>query len=284
MSTERRPATQQSTTTLDPRFSSPPPCPPEQSATSLLDEQIEKIFANLEVNKYLAKCSRTIISEPESERLQFLNQEITNLREQLDTVEDWNLDECTPLKYQIILYEEERNRMAREAHARALKDLRAREMRSDRSELIREDLAWSELSISALREQLKKASPEERSSILDQLNTYADHVRTLLAQSVRVTTDPSVEWMAEPELEFPSAGSVSPGDSEPPNRLTEEERIDARSHVTARQPREPWGTRAPKKASRRQKTHGASKRTAGDRPIDAVLKLASLLSSLATSR
>lgn len=283
MSTEPSPAQDQRTTKLDPHASSALPRLPERSATSLIDEQVEEMFANLEVNEYLAKCSRTIINESECERLQFLNQEIADLREQLDTAEDWDLHERTSLKYRIILHEEERNRMAKEAHTRALKDLRAREMRADRFDLIHEDIAWSEESISCLREKLKRASPEERTAILGQIKTYTDHIRKLLAQSARVATDPSVDWMAEPEPDLSSGPTVPQEQYESPDRQLEQPPSDATSRAAVRRPRDFQRPRTGRKAGRPRKARGARKCAAGTRPIELALKLASLLSSLATS-
>ncbi len=257
---------------------------PERSATSLIDEQIDQIFANAEVSEYLAKCSRTILGNADGQRVQFLNQEITDLRAQLDIAEDWDAYERTSLKYHIILYEEERDRMAREAHTRALRDLRAREMRADRFDLIHEDIAWSEESISCLREKLKKAAPEERSAIFAQIKTYTDHVRKLLAQSARVATDPSVEWMAEPELDLSSEATATQELFEPPHRPAERVHFETAPRAAVRHPGGSKRARTRRKPGRRRRTHCGCKGAARARSVNLVLELMSLLGSLATSK
>jgi hypothetical protein len=67
----------------------------------------------------------------EDERLQSLNNEIQSLREELDELEaledanaDWHLYERARLRYDIILFEDERSKLVSDHHFRAIRLLR----------------------------------------------------------------------------------------------------------------------------------------------------------------
>lgn len=254
---------------------------PEKSETSLLDDQIEEMIKTREINEYLAKCSRVILSDSESDRLQYLNQEIADLREELNVIEDWDAYAQVTLKYHIILYEEERNRVAQEAHRRALKDLLAREMRGDSLNLIYEELSWDHGQIEYLRKELKTATVEERPLLVSQLNRYSAHARNLLHQSARVVTDTAVSWMAEPHLASEPEERVDDSELHARSRSDHEESVREEPIQRDTNQSKPQRRRSRKCEGKKRAPHRVRNGRNSNRPAALTLKILTLFAALA---
>jgi hypothetical protein len=157
--------------------------------------------------------SRSSTAPPESdalrdaaeERLEFLNQEIVDLREQLDAIEDWDLYESVPLKHQIILYEYERNQLVGDHNRRVRGRLDETARRARRVDAVRDEIDWCENKIALLREEIRQSSNADAPELRKLLKGYEDYWHQLMRESGRLPDDCPAGCTA-PDPSEPSIG------------------------------------------------------------------------------
>jgi hypothetical protein len=157
------------------------------------------------------------------ERLEFLNQEIVDLREQLAAVEDWDLYENMPLKHQIILYEYERRELVGDHNRRVRGRLDEAARRARRLDAVRDEIDWCENKIGLLREELRQSSNADAPELRKLLKGYEDYWDQLMRESGRLpraraagctSTEPSEPASGPQTVEFVRDQHI-PGDDIP---------------------------------------------------------------------
>lgn len=125
------------------------------------------------------------VADAGEERLRFLNQEIANLRDALDGLDDWDLYESAPLKYQIMAYEDERARMARDCDQRRHREERAKDESRRRVDVLRDEIDWVERKMAELRMDMRGASRRDRREVRKLSHCYEQYWRQLMTDSGR---------------------------------------------------------------------------------------------------
>jgi chromosome segregation ATPase len=142
-----------------------------------------------------ADLTGSTISDEENERVQDLNQRIIDLREQLDFVEDWDLYESIPLKYNIMLCEDERRRIAADFQRKTERKIReaAEEARDaqrtayrTKVDPIRDEIDWVCAKLGELVATARAARPQDRREIESLIRSYRKYLQELMARSGRV--------------------------------------------------------------------------------------------------
>jgi len=186
-----------------------------------------------------------VLRDRTEERLQLLNQEIVDLREQLAAVEDWDLYESAPLKHQIILYEDERNQLVGDHNRRVRRKLDETARRTRQVDAVRDEIDWCENKIGQLREDLRQSSNADSSELRKLLKGYEDYWDQLMRESGRLPSDcPTPSTVADPSGragrpqtdEFVGDQHV-PGDDNPMHRTGSRRavaRSQARTHIRPR--------------------------------------------------
>ncbi len=140
-----------------------------------------------------------VLRDRTEERLQFLNQEIVDLREQLAAVEDWDLYESAPLKHQIVLYEDERSRLVGDHNRRVRREMDETARRARRVDAVRGEVGWCEDKIGQLREELQQSLNDDSSELRKLLKGCEDCWDQLMRERCRLPRDcPTARSAADP--------------------------------------------------------------------------------------
>jgi len=211
------------------------------------------------------------LDDDKQERLQFLNQEIANLRGELDALEDWDYYESAPLKYQILVYVDERSKMAGDFQRKTERTIRdaaeeawkvngsARQPKKVDS--IRDEIDWVSAKIRELIRTLLTARPEDRSTIRNLLKAYKTYWEELMTSSGRIR----IPKPDQREVEY--------------KKHREETSVPVRGGASKRKTHR----RPLERKSRRSRRTPQSRETShSERPIVLSLKMLSKLTKLAT--
>jgi len=202
------------------------------------------------------------LEDEAQERLRFLNQGIADMRAQLDAVEEWDFYESAALKYKIIVYIDERSRMAADFQRKTERKIRdaaeeawkihGPQQDPRKVDVLRDEIDWVNAKIRELVSTLRTASTEEKAEIREVIKSYKKYWEELMIDSGRIRR--SAKREAEDDGVYGCGHSV--------------DNSSAKASACGASPRT-------RKRSRARRTSEVK------RPIDRSLEILSLLTTLA---